>query len=264
MREILCKFLDLHELETAIDLKQIIPKTIHYCWFGGRPLPAVAEHCMKSWRELLPDYTIKRWDETNTDIHENRYAREAYEAGKYAFVSDYMRLKVLYEEGGIYMDTDVEVVKNLDSFLGHRAFSGFESPNLIPTGIMGAEQCHPWIGSLLECYRDKSFFEEDGTYDMTPNTVLITQLSLKQGLRLTNKKQIFHDVVMYPKEVFCPKDYDDSRYFVTENTYTIHHFSGSWYTSTTRWLMRVRIHFIKRYLPWLDSPLNALYHRLKS
>lgn len=245
-------------------MDSIIPKKIHYCWFGGQPLPALAKRCMETWETHLPDYEVKRWDETNTDLTSNRFVREAYDAKKYAFVSDYVRLYALLTEGGLYMDTDVEVVKNLDRFLEHKAFSGFESPELIPTGIMGSVKGHPWVQSLLDLYEIKLFKKKEGGYDLTPNTVLITQQSLQQGLRLTNEKQIFNDVVIYPEEVFCPKNYDDYQFKITDNTYTIHHFSGSWYTLSTRWLMHIRIHIIKRYLPWLDRPLNALYHRLLS
>lgn len=242
-------------------MEPIIPKKIHYCWFGGNPLPALAKRCIASWNEYLPDYELKRWDESNTDILSNPFIKEAYEAKKYAFVSDYIRLHALYLEGGIYMDTDVEVVKNLDRFLKHRAFSGFESPELIHTGIIGAVSGHPWIHLLLKSYDDKRFKQKDGGYDVTPNTVLITHLSLKQGLKLTNEKQSFYGVNIYPKEVFCPKDSDDYCYEITDNTHTIHHFSGSWYSLKTRWLMLFRIHVVKRFVPWLDRPLNTLYHR---
>jgi len=242
-------------------LEYIIPKKIHYCWYGGQFLPKLAKRCLDSWSRHLPDYELKRWDESNTDLTANRYVREAYEAGKYAFVSDYMRLKVLYEEGGIYMDTDVEVVKNLDCFLVHRAFSGFESPLRVPTGIMGAEKGHSWIQYLLKLYDKKGFIKEDGKYDTTPNTVLITKASLKQGLKLTNEQQMFNGVVIYPKKVFCPKDYDDYRYETSECTYTVHHFSGSWYSRETRWLMNFKIHIVKRFFPMLDKPLTTLYHR---
>jgi len=242
-------------------LKQNIPKTIHYCWFGGGSLPPLAERCMESWREFLPGYSIKRWDETNTDISENCYAMEAHEAGKYAFVSDYVRLKVLYEEGGIYMDTDVEVLGTLDPFLHHKAFCGFQNPTLMSLGVVGAVNGHGFINSLLEMYKSIRFLEDDGRTDLTPNTVRVTDYSLHRGLILNNKKQEFDSITIYPNEYFCPKNYDEYHFNITSRTRTIHHYSGSWYTPATRRLMWFRVHIIKRFMPWADPLLRSLYHR---
>ena len=123
----------------------MIPKIIHYCWFGGNPLPPLALKCIESWKKYCPDYEIKIWDESNFDININKYATEAYEAKKWAFVSDVARLWVLYNYGGIYMDTDLEVIKPLDEFLYHKAFSGFEDEVNIPTGIIASEKNNNWI-----------------------------------------------------------------------------------------------------------------------
>ena len=123
----------------------MIPKIIHYCWFGGKPLSPMARRCIDSWKKYCPDYQIKRWDETNFDLNSCTYIREAYEAKKWAFITDYVRLCVMYNYGGIYMDTDVEVLKNLDCFLSEKAFSGFESVDRIPTGIMASEKECPII-----------------------------------------------------------------------------------------------------------------------
>ena len=151
----------------------MIPKIIHYCWVGRNPLPDDVRHYIESWKKYCPDYKIIEWNEDNFDIFFNQYAREAYNAKKWAFVSDYIRLSVLNTYGGIYMDTDVEVVKNLDEFLSNKAFSGFESNKYIPTGIMGAEKGNAWIQYLLSYYDNRSFYLDDGTPDLTTNTVTI-------------------------------------------------------------------------------------------
>ena len=127
----------------------MIPKIIHYCWYGGKELPGLAMYCIESWKKFCPDYKIIRWDETNTNLQENEYIKEAYENKKWAFITDYVRLKVLYEIGGVYMDTDVELVGTLDPFLNHEAFSGFENSTQIPTGIMAAQKGQPFFKQLL-------------------------------------------------------------------------------------------------------------------
>lgn len=206
----------------------MIPKIIHYCWFGGNPLPEDALRCIASWKKYCPDYEIKEWNEKNFDLDCCPYVREAYDAKKWAFITDYVRLNVLVNEGGIYMDTDVEVLKPLDCFLSEKAFSGFENPEAVPTGIMAAERNHPFFIRLLNYYNDKHFLKEDGSLDLTTNVVTITNMCLEAGLKLNNEKQIIEDFTLYPKEYFCPKSYKTGKIIITENTYTIHHFCGSW------------------------------------
>lgn len=135
----------------------MIPKIIHYCWFGGKEKPELVNIYIATWKEFCPDYKIIEWNESNFDVAENDYCREAYEAHKWAFVSDYVRLKVLYEYGGIYMDTDVEVVKTFDEFLHYGAFSGYESKDKIPTGTMGGSAKNEWIKLLLDDYDSRHF-----------------------------------------------------------------------------------------------------------
>ncbi len=205
-----------------------IPKIIHYCWFGKNKMPKLNLKCIESWRNILPDFELKLWNEDNFDININRFVKEAYEMKKWAFVTDYVRLYVLFNYGGIYMDTDVEVLKRLDRFLIHSAFTGFESDKYIPTGIMGAEKGNKWIGYLLDYYEDKKFILRNGL-NTAPNTVIITELSKKLGLKTDNKYQILkYDVHIYPSEFFCPMAFDSLQKDITYNTYTIHHFSGSW------------------------------------
>lgn len=216
-----------------------IPKKIHYCWFGGNPLPEKAKKCIESWKKFLPDYEIIQWDETNFDFSINDYVREAYENKKWAFITDYVRLFVLYNYGGIYMDTDVEVLKNLDEFLTLPAFSGFEDYEHIPTGIIGARKNNCWIKYLLDYYNDKHFIV-NGKIDYTTNVIIITNMTReKYDLKLNNTFQKTKDIVIYPSDYFCPKDHLTGKINLTDNTYCIHHFSGSWLSKKMKFREKV-------------------------
>lgn len=208
-----------------------IPKTIHYCWFGKADKPESVCKYINTWKKYCPDYKIIEWNEDNFDITSNTYVNQAYQQKKYAFVTDYVRLYVLYNYGGIYMDTDVEVLKPLDKFLNNSAFSGFENNNNIPTGIMGAEKGNLWIKDLLDEYNDLVFIKENGTLDLTTNVVRITNLTKKKyGLKQESSFQNLKNIVtLYPYDYFCPKDWETGEIHCTQNTYTIHHFSGSWH-----------------------------------
>ena len=209
----------------------MIPKVIHYCWFGRGKMPEMALKCIESWKKYLPEYKIKEWNEDNFDLDMYPYVREAYDNRKFAFVTDVVRLYALYHEGGVYMDTDVEVLKSLDPFLHHNAFSGFEDEKNIPTGIMGSEKGGRWAKENLDYYNDKHFINEDGTMDVTTNVQTITNIMLPYGLKQNNSYQDFPGLItFYPKDYFCPKSYKDGKIYLTKNTVTIHHFAGSWLT----------------------------------
>lgn len=214
----------------------MIPKTIHYCWFGGKEKPDSVKKYMNTWKRYCPDYEIKEWNESNFDIYENDYCREAYEAKKWAFVTDYVRLKALYEEGGFYMDTDVEVVKSLDPLRVYDAVSGYESQTHIATGTMGACRDNEWIGMLLHDYDHRHFLRKDGTCDTTTNVIVITDLTVKKyGLHLHGQKLVFgHNMVLLPFDYLCAKDLDTGEICKTSNTYTIHHFTSSWLPEADR------------------------------
>ena len=207
----------------------MIPKVIHYCWFGRGEKPELAKKCIASWKTFLPDYEIKEWNEDNFDINSNQYIREAYESRKFAFVTDYVRLYAIYMEGGIYMDTDVEVLKTLNPFLHHHAFSGFETDGNVPTGMMAGEKGSVWAKELLDMYDNRKFIMADGSFDMTTNTTVITKYMLGKGLVLNNRYQDFPGLcTMYPAEFFCPKDHRTGKIKCTHNTVCIHHFAGTW------------------------------------
>lgn len=222
----------------------MIPKIIHYCWFGHGQLPELAKKCIESWKKVLPDYEIKEWNEDTFDLDMYPYAREAYDNRKFAFVTDVVRLYALYHQGGIYMDTDVEVLKPLESFLHHKAFSGFEDDRNIPTGIMASEKGGRWAKENLDYYENKHFILPDGSMDLTTNVTTITNLMLPYGLQQNNTYQDFPDLItFYPKDYFCPKSYVDGKIYLTENTVTIHHFAGSW-VSRERKVKDLIINFI--------------------
>lgn len=210
----------------------MIPKKIHYCWFGGNQLPKSAKEYIETWRKYCPDYEIIEWNESNFDVNQNSYCQEAYVAKKWAFVTDFVRLKVLYDHGGIYMDSDVEVCKSLDDFRQYNWFSGFESVDRIQTGTMGSCLNSSVIKLLLDDYNDRHFIKEDGSYDTTTNVEVITKiLSKEYDIQLNNTQQTFGDNnVLFPFDYLCAKDLMDGKIKNTNNTYTIHHFAGSWLT----------------------------------
>ncbi|WP_329739645.1 glycosyltransferase family 32 protein [Enorma massiliensis] len=239
----------------------MIPKTIHYIWFGGKELPKSAQVYIETWKKFCPDYTIMRWDETNFDVTVNDYVREAFESKKWAFVSDYVRLWVLVNHGGIYMDTDVELTAPLDEFLTHRAFSGFESNTSIPTGLMACEKGFPLFCELLHDYDGRKFIKPDGSFDVTTNVVAITNTCLKHGLVLNNKFQEPCGFALYPNDWFCPKSHDTGEIHLTKNTHAIHHFNGSWLDSTEHELIERRQSFLLRH-PGCPPRLAGAWIRL--
>ncbi|WEV75638.1 glycosyltransferase [Bifidobacterium sp. ESL0800] len=236
----------------------MIPKVIHYIWFGGKPLPALAEKCLASWKKYCPDYEIVRWDESNFDFSQSRYCREAYEAKKWAFVSDYARLWVLVHEGGIYMDTDVEVLSSLDKFLSEKAFSGFESKTKIPTGLMASERGFPLFARLLADYDNRTFVNPDGSFNLTTNVTYITDACIEKGLILNGEKQTIDGFTLYPSDFFCPKDFETSEINLTKNSCTIHHFNGSWIPSETAVFLRWRRDIIRTY-PWIPHKIVSFF-----
>jgi mannosyltransferase OCH1-like enzyme len=209
-----------------------ISKVIHYCWFGGNPIPFGVEKCIDSWKKYCPHYKIVEWNEKNFDYKCNQYVYEAYQAKKWAFVSDYVRLYVLKEHGGIYMDTDVELLKNLDALLEHNAFSGFENKDSLQTAIMGSVKNNSWINMLLIYYEKRHFIKEDSSLDLTTNVSTITKLTKEvYDIELNNSMQITSDgTAFYPNEYFSPKNFETGKTTITQNTYCIHHFDASWLT----------------------------------
>ncbi len=214
-----------------------IPKVIHYVWVGGKPLPAFQKKCIASWKKFLPEYEIKEWTEENFDVTSNKYCWEAYKAKKYAFVSDYIRIFVLYNYGGIYMDTDVEVIQRFpEEFLECEAFSGYETPGTIPTGIMASIPGQRMFEELLRYYENASFINEDGSQNVITNVYTITKIAERNGFVPDNTKKTVLGFTLYPQTYFCPLSHDSTETVFSENTYTIHHFSGTWCDRKTRFV----------------------------
>lgn len=220
----------------------MIPKIIHYCWFGRGEKPELVLKCIDSWRKYLPEYEIVEWNEDNFNLNLFPYAREAYDSRKFAFVADVVRLFALYDFGGVYFDTDVEVLKPLDAFLDDVAFSGFEDEVHVSTGIMASEKGGKWVDENLAYYQNRHFILPDGSMDMTTNVDTITSYMLRKGLIQNNTKQTFENLItIWPKDVFCPKSYRDGKIYLTDNTVTIHHFAGSWHSKSDDFKNSVRI-----------------------
>ena len=236
----------------------MIPKIIHYCWFGRGEKPELAVKCIESWRKFLPEYEIKEWNEDNFDLDKYPYAREAYNNRKFAFVTDVVRLYALYNEGGIYMDTDVEVLKPLDSLLLYKGVSGFESSTQIPTGLMASQKGLPLMKELLDEYNDLHFVKPNGTFDMTTNVERITKTCLKYGFVPNGKQQLIEDFTLLPSDYLCPKDYKTGKIHITEKTLCIHHFSGSWQPRWKKTLLKVWLPFTNRF-PHLSAKMQLLW-----
>ncbi len=218
----------------------MIPKTIHYCWFGGNPLPNDTKKYIETWRKYCPDYELVEWNESNFDIHSNKYVEQAYESKKWAFVSDYVRLYAIYYHGGVYMDTDVEVTQSLDEFLEYRGFTGFETPRNPLTGTMACEKGNELIGEVLEGYSHREFINPDGSFDMTTNIIPFREICLRHGFEMNNCYQKVDGFAIFPNDYFCAYNFRKRQHFKTENTHTIHHFAGSWIPKRQRYKRIIR------------------------
>ena len=220
----------------------MIPKIIHFCWIGGTDIPEDVNRCIDTWKKFLPDYEIMRWSEENFDVNIIPYTKEAYEAGRYAFVSDYIRLFALYNYGGIYMDTDVEVLKNLDPLLQNHAFTGFEDTDRISAWLFGSEKNNPLFKEFIDSYSERHFVKSDGSFDLTPNPVPITQKLTEHGLLLNNQYQELDFITIYPMDYFCPYNpYREGKNLFTKNTYMNHLFNGTWKSGKDRFKSHIKI-----------------------
>ncbi len=238
----------------------MIPKKIHYCWFGRGQKPELAKRCIESWKKYCPEYEIKEWNEDNFDLNMYPYVREAYDNRKFAFVTDVVRLYALLQEGGIYMDTDVEVLKPLDSLCKYEAVSGFEAETRIPTGLMASCASHPLFQEFLDDYDNIHFVREDGTFDLTTNVTRITNVCLRHGFVPNGKFQTVAGFTLLPHDYLCPKDYLTKKIHLTENTVCIHHFDGSWIPKK----QKIKNKMIKILGPSLTSLVVWLKRTLKS
>lgn len=211
----------------------MIPKIIHYCWVGNAPKPKSVLYCIESWKKFCPDYEIREWNESNYDFSKNLYMKQAYDAKKWGFVPDYARLDIVYEYGGIYLDTDVELIKGFDEMLNQTAFMGFENTGddeyFVNCGHgFGAEPHHEIIGAARDLYNHIQFINEDSTYNMLPSPHYTTQALKKYGLVQENRDQKLSDMMVYASDVLCPKSFRTGEIHKTVRTVSIHHFTASW------------------------------------
>lgn len=221
----------------------MIPKIIHYCWFGGKELPNLAKQCIASWRKYCPDYKIVEWNENNFDLDQCRYVKEAYKEKKWAFVSDYARFWILFNYGGVYIDTDVEIIKPIDDLVQRGAYMGCEPAlvgmnseeslknlkYLVNPGIgIAAPAQHPFLKRILDIYATRSFYKSSGELDLYTVVQTTTAALVKCGYQDSNTIQNVADMTIYPTDYFCPKNYYTGALQITPNTYSIHHYTASW------------------------------------
>ena len=227
----------------------MIPKIIHYCWFGGKPLPPLAKKCIGSWKKFFPDYEIIQWNESNFDVNKFEYTKNAYIAKKYAFVSDMARLFILSENGGVYFDTDVEVVRSFSGILERGGYLGIEANGKtfrVNPGLgFACAKGSPVIGGIFDMYK-RQVFDVSKLKDCNIVT-MTTGFLLEKGLQKKNEIQSIDDITVYPQDYFNPCDMNTGKLNVTLNTMSIHHFSASWVDGGS--LLRGRIYrLINRWL----------------
>lgn len=225
----------------------MIPKKIHYCWFGGKPLPKEYHKYIYSWRKFMPEYEIVKWDESSFDVNTIDFTKEAYAVGKFAYVSDYARLKILYENGGVYFDTDVEVIRPLDDIIGTGAFMGYEKSSTVKSGdILGVnvglgfavEPKNPIIREALDFYESHHYIYPDGHMEQITIVRIITDILKRHGLSRSDIPTTIEGITIYPWDYFCPVEFLSNKLEITDNTRTIHHYSASWMSWTDKLKMK--------------------------
>ena len=210
----------------------MIPKVINYCWFGGKPIDNLGKKCIDSWKKYCPDYEIKRWDESNYNLESCDYVKEAYKAEKWAFVSDYARFDILYRQGGLYFDTDVELIKPIDDIIEKGPFMGCEQnldDSKIAPGLGLA--ANPGLGlykEIIDYYNTQHFINEDGSNNLETVVQKVTNILIKNGYKSSGNIELVKGVYIYPSEYFGPINPNTKQINITENTRSIHHYSASW------------------------------------
>lgn len=213
----------------------LIPKKIHYMWIGGNPLPDKLKKCIDTWEKYCPDFEIIKWDESNYDVYKNRFVSQAYDNKKYGFVTDYAKLEILHEYGGIYLDTDVELQRNLDELLYQEAFCSVEKWQVINFGgCSGAIKGHKALEPFLEKWRNRSLVRADGTLDSISSGLIDTSVALNAGYVINGKTQTVMGMNIYTYDYFHPYDYMSGKLEQTEDTFSIHHFQGGWLDDKAR------------------------------
>lgn len=207
-----------------------IPKIIHYCWFGPKEIPELEQKCIESWKNYLPEYEVMFWNEATFDINSVEYVKQAYEAKKYAFVSDYVRMYALYTYGGVYFDTDLELLSNLNDYLMNDVFLGFENRTMAAAGAIGSIKTHFLLKNMMNYYNGNSFIDSNGNMDTTTVVQILTKFLLKIGFKQENSEQLINGIHIYERNVFYPKMLSNKRFQVTKRSVSVHYGSASWLT----------------------------------
>ncbi len=219
----------------------MIPKNIHYCWFGNNPIPSYLKKYIKSWQEKCPDYIITQWNENNFDVNCNEFVKEAYKSEQWAFVSDYARLKIIYENGGVYLDTDVEILKNFDDLLENKAFFAIQQNGCyVNTGLcFGAEQKHNIVKKIMDIYDVVEFSEANKKNLACP--YLNTKTLENNGFQRKDETQYLKkfDTIIYSSKYFDPITPDTTDNLLCEESYSIHHYSASWLSKKKKFTRRI-------------------------
>jgi len=219
----------------------MIPKIIHYCWFGRGTYPEKVENCIKTWKTILSGYEFKLWNEDSFDVNSVQFVKEAYAAKRFAFVSDYVRVFALKTYGGIYLDTDIEVVKKLDPLLLQKAVLGTDEGGYL-TAFMASEPNHPYFTSLLLLYQNMHFIKPDGTQNTEVNNTWMQNILRQYGYRKVNKEQHLKEgILLLPCEFFHAKSLTSGKLMVTDNTYCIHHHTLLWISPKTKIIRFLRM-----------------------
>lgn len=239
-----------------------IPKVISYCWFGGNPLPENVKKCIESWKKYCPDYEIIEWNDNNYDVTKIPYIKAAYKEKKWAFVSDYARLDIINMYGGIYLDTDVELVKPLDGLLEYESFWSIEKGSIvINTGLgFGAKAGDINIKKMLKVYQNTSFYNKDGSLNTTPCTAYTTKYFEKYGYQKIDKIQNIHNAIILPSDYFCPMNFYDGSMTITDNTVGIHWYDMSWFGKSDKKIHEVE-NLIKKKFPSIIANVICRVYR---
>ncbi len=240
-----------------------IPKLIHYCWFGNQIKPEFVNECILGWKEVLPHYQIMEWNESNFNVDLNNYVRQAYDAGMFAFVSDYVRLHSIFQYGGIYLDTDVEVLRPFDDLLKNDVVLGFEQKNFIATSTLLAKKGSIFIKDFMDSYEKRVFVRNDGSLDLTTNVQMLTDRMISIGLVRDNRRQKLtykdkEELVVLEQKYLSPFNCINNTWCMDSSTYVIHHFKSSWSSAS----FRIKIKLISCVRIFLGSDVSQKLNRV--
>jgi len=242
----------------------MIPKIIHYCWFGGNPIPAKFKKYMESWKIYCPDYKIIEWNELNYDISKNKYMYEAYKNKKWGFVPDFARVDIIYSEGGVYFDVDVELLKPIDELLELHGFMGVEaSSNLVNLGLgFAAEKGNEILKAIMDDYDNRNFVKDNGELDTIPSPAINTKVLKKYGYKYSDNIQVLKNITIFPPQYFCPMNYNSGEIKLTNNTVSIHHYAGTWQSKESHEIRKLSSKYSKKYGNIMGIKIAKLIYKL--